>query len=149
MMLIGTATFTSCGDDEGNNNDGNNGDTSSQITLVEKYKDIKEATIVGDDVLYPDPIFQGMIAVYHFNGNKIESAKMYIKTGNEVIEKAIKEEYSAEDGYDITIEGGYIIINALDEEELMEMQGITKQELIEELNEEQGFLFEPEEYQED
>ena len=65
MMLIGTATFTSCGDDEGNNNDGNNGDTSSQITLVEKYKDIKEATIDGDDVLYPDPIFQGMIAVYH------------------------------------------------------------------------------------
>lgn len=130
MMLMGTATFTSCGDDDDDDNGG-----GASIELVEKNKNLEGAKVDGNDVIYKPGLNQGTVTVFiHYNGKNIESATSYQDCGTEELAKATCEEMK-EKGEDAKVEGKYVVVvQDANSEEYKDYQGLSKQELCDALN---------------
>lgn len=69
MLALGAISFASCGDDD----DDDKGSSSNSSSIVKKYEGKSGASIDGDDVVY---VLGNEITVFHFSGDKIESAKI-------------------------------------------------------------------------
>ncbi len=141
MMLMGTATFTSCGDDDDDDNNGGNGGSSSVITLVENNKNLTEATVVGDDVICPFDYVPGLqcVCVYHYEGNKLQNVSMIMDCQTEETAKQAMSQYSSYIGEDAvaTTEGKYLIIKGSAEDlDMEDAEGMSKEDLVKYLNEE-------------
>lgn len=135
MMLMGTATFTSCGDDDDDNGGSNGGGAS--IELVEKNQNLEGAKVDGNDVIYKPFISQGKVTVIiHYNGNTMESATTYQDCGTEELAKTACEEAKKE-GSDAKVEGKYVVVSesAESSEDYKEFKNLSKQDLCEALNE--------------
>ena len=142
MMLMGTATFTSCGDDDDDDKGGSsNGGKNATITLVENNKDVKEATIIGDDVLCPFSFMPGMdmMGVYHFDGNKLQNISMFMDCGSEENAKKALESYAQQmgDTEGAATNGKYLVLAGTAEDfEMEDAEGLDKESLVKYLNEE-------------
>lgn len=134
MILAGTVAFTSCGDDDEENNNAKKGEAAE---LFESCKGLEGAKIVGDDVIYQTEHLNSTITVFHFFNDKVEGIKRYV---DYLLETNVKTwEASISDGYfNYKTEGQYVIFG---EDIEVQFQNISKQELCDKLNAENGYAF--------
>lgn len=134
MILAGTVAFTSCGDDDKEENNVKKGEAAE---LFESCKGLEGAKIVGDDVIYQTTHLNSTITVFHFSGDKVEVIKEYVDYLLELNvtnwEASIPEDYK-----DYKTEGQYVIF---DKDIEPQFQNISKQELCNKLNSEDGYRF--------
>ena len=134
MILAGTVAFTSCGDDDKEENNVKKGEAAE---LFESCKGLEGAKIVGDDVIYQTTHLNSTITVFHFSGDKVEVIKEYVDYLLEL--NVINWEASMPEDYkDYKTEGQYVIF---DKDIEPQFQNISKQELCNKLNSEDGYKF--------
>ncbi len=117
MMLMGTATFTSCGDDDDDDNGtstvvNNAFDPTSQIALVESNKDITKAVIDGDNVIAKEPAESNMpntFTIFNFQGDKLMHITTITVCKDEAEAKDFAEKLKMLSGDDIIIKDNYAI----------------------------------------
>ncbi len=134
MILAGTVAFTSCGDDDKEENNVKKGEAAE---LFESCKGLEGAKIVGDDVIYQTTHLNSTITVFHFSGDKVEVIKEYV---DYLLELNVTnwEASMPEDYKDYKTEGQYVIF---DKDIEPQFQNISKQELCDKLNSEDGYRF--------
>ncbi|MBR5694752.1 MAG: hypothetical protein IKX43_00760 [Paludibacteraceae bacterium] len=134
MILAGTVAFTSCGDDDKEENNVKKGEAAE---LFESCKGLEGAKIVGDDVIYQTTHLNSTITVFHFSGDKVEVIKEYV---DYLLELNVTnwEASMPEDYKDYKTEGQYVIF---DKDIEPQFQNISKQELCNKLNSEDGYKF--------
>lgn len=134
MILAGTVAFTSCGDDDKEENNVKKGEAAE---LFESCKGLEGAKIVGDDVIYQTTHLNSTITVFHFSGDKVEVIKEYV---DYLLELNVTnwEASMPEDYKDYKTEGQYVIF---DKDIEPQFQNISKQELCNKLNSEDGYRF--------
>lgn len=134
MILAGTVAFTSCGDDDKEENNVKKGEAAE---LFESCKGLEGAKIVGDDVIYQTTHRNSTITVFHFFDDKVEGIKEYV---DYLMESNVKEwdALTPEGSKNYKVEGQYVIFG-LDIEP--QFQNISKQELCNKLNSEDGYKF--------
>ncbi len=137
MILAGTVAFTSCGDDDKEEKEENNVKKSEAAELFESCKGLEGAKIVGDDVIYQTTHLNSTITVFHFSGDKVEVIKEYV---DYLLELNVTnwEASTPEDYNDYKTEGQYVIF---DKDIDVQFQNISKQELCNKLNSEDGYKF--------
>ncbi len=125
MLALGAISFASCGDDD----DDDKGSSSNSSSIVKKYEGKSGASIDGDDVVY---VLGNEITVFHFSGDKIESATSYINYQNETLAKAAYEE-GKKANPDLKIDGT-VVYSSMDEDEFQNAKGFTKEQYCKLLN---------------
>ncbi len=133
MILAGTVAFTSCGDDD----EDNNAKKGEAAELFESCKELEGAKIVGDDVIYKNKDLNSTITVFHFFDGKVEGIKEYVDYISETNVKTW-EASTLEDFTNYKTEGQYIIFG---KDIAVQFQNISKQELCDKLNAENGYAF--------
>lgn len=132
MLALGAISFASCGDDD----DDDKGSSSNSSSIVKKYEGKSGASIDGDDVVY---VLGNEITVFHFSGDKIESATSYINYQNETLAKAAYEE-GKKANPDLKIDGT-VVYSSMDEDEFQNAKGFTKEQYCKLLNEDYSDLY--------
>ena len=127
MILLGSVSFVSCGDDD--DDKGSSSNSSSNSSVFKKYEGKSGAFIDGDDVVYVEG---NTTSVFHFSGDKIESATSYINYPNEATAKAAYEEGKKENP-DLKIDGT-VVYCSMDEEEFEVAKNLTKEQYCKYLN---------------
>ncbi len=131
MLALGAISFASCGDDDDDDKSGNG--SSQKTSIVEKYKGQSGASIDGDNVVYVTSEALGKeIVVYHFSGNKIDKATVYIDFGSEAGAKAAYDEIK--NVYPDAQIDGSVISYSQSNEEIEEYDGLTKEQVCQFLN---------------
>lgn len=128
MILMGITTFSSCGDDEDSIDNDNSCDASSFLELVEANKDFHGVKIEGNNVIGVSP-FDIDVMVFHFNGDKMECAYLYLDFQSEEIANMMWENMKQNGDTSFTVMGHYLVEDDTDSEWVQKYKGLSKQAL--------------------
>lgn len=130
MLMAGAASFASCSDDDDDDK------AATPSAVYENYSNQSGAFVDGDNVVWVSNMGTKMVYVYHFNGNTMDAATIYISCLTETAANKLAEEAKKEGAKNVSVDGTVVAYQIADDDEMFEgFKELSKDELVEGLKE--------------